>query len=107
MIDGDDPHGDYVPPVVGEDDDKDEEFLAAELSDNELMAGDYEVEDLQGNITIVRGPSLSKEEEKTKDDTVLALATADQRHHDHPTNRKIRFSNIINNGVSHSNLPSS
>ena len=48
----------YVPLVEGEDSDEgsdeDSELLAAKLSE-ESMPGDYEIEDLEGNITVVKG----------------------------------------------------
>jgi hypothetical protein len=99
-----DPHDEYVPPVTGEDSDEDDEFHAAEMSGDELMPGDFEVEDLEGNVTVVICPSMTKDEVQAKVDEVIALARSDERFQVNTNKRQLRFDDIIKTGVSRSNF---
>jgi hypothetical protein len=73
------------------------------VSEYELHGGDYELEDLQGNITVVKGPPMTKQEEDKLDKKVMELAKNDKRFEDHTENRMVRFNDIMNRAVSYSN----
>ncbi|KAL3423955.1 hypothetical protein PVAG01_05702 [Phlyctema vagabunda] len=83
----DDPE--YVPPSAGDEPatDDEDEYLAAEIP-GELDDGDYEVQDLSGNITVVEGASMTKEQVEEKDNMVEKLGRQDPRFDDHTDNRK-------------------
>jgi hypothetical protein len=71
------------------------------------MPGDYEVEDLEGNITIVRGRrEMTQEEIKSQDEQVITAAAADERFQRHTASRRLRFNSILERGVSQLKLPS-
>lgn len=72
--------------------------------ENTLKPGDYEVEDLEANITIVRGgQKMTQEEIKSEDEHVIAAAAADERFQMHTANRRLRFNSILERGVSQFN----
>ena len=93
-------------PTVGDESSSDEEcYLAAEIPDQDLKPGDYEVQDLLGNVTVVRGPLMTKEQVEEKDNIIEKLAKADARFQDHTANRQVRFSAILKRAVSYFRLP--
>ena len=69
----DDTDEEYIPSVAGGESDEDNDFFAAELSGDELMPGDFEVEDLSSNIVVVKGLVMSEEQVESLDDRVIAL----------------------------------
>jgi hypothetical protein len=83
-------------------DDEGDEIHAGVISEeNALRPGDYEVEDENGNVTIIRGDRLlSQEEIESEDDRVITAAKADKRFDKITAHRRLRFKDILDRGVS-------
>lgn len=63
--------------------------------------GDVEVEDLDGNITIISGLNMTGEERATHEAEVAEATVADPRfHEENIARRKIRYNSIFERGVS-------
>jgi len=95
----------FTPHSAGGESSSDEEE-AAEIDPQEiaLLAGDYEVQDIFGNVEVVHGPELSKAEEEELNKTIEKRAKEDPRYEQATANRQLRFNVILDKAVGHFRL---
>ena len=85
----------------GPDDEGDDIHAGVVSQEKDLKPGDYEVEDPDGSITVIRGDRLlSQEEIESEDDRVISAAKADKRFDKITAHRRLRFKDILDRGVS-------